>query len=147
MPGINRLLENIDLVNIPQAIEDGFVEIAHDLTKQQRDQLLHGELSDGHKTGLYKNPKYAAKKFAMNPLAGEGHKDYLLTGAFQGELFVDVRQTSIVFGSADPKTSTILDAQYNDGENILGLNERHIANVVTKLQQAAVSKITSQILR
>lgn len=83
-------------------------ETRDQLLEKQRDQLLRGERANGKKIGKYKNPAYAAKKYAMNPLAGEGNMDWKLTGALHNDLFVDVREEDIIFDSGDSKTGDLI---------------------------------------
>lgn len=144
---INQLIYNTDSLNVNEAVENAFIDISKNLIDAQKDQLIHGQLSTGKKTGLYKLKAYEIKKHAMNPLAGLGHKDYKLTGDFQRGIFVDVRATELVFGSLDIKTESILSSKHNDGDNIMGLNKESVAKVEPALQAAAVENIKAQIFR
>lgn len=143
---INQLLENVDSLDFNYLIEDSFYDITSTLVEAQKDQLIHGYLSTGQKTGTYKIEAYALKKHAMNPLAGYGHKDYKLTGELQKEIFVSVHQGELVFGSFDPKFLRVLDQ--NDGDNIMGLNSKTISEQIEpKIQSVVVEKVKSNILK
>jgi hypothetical protein len=143
---INQLLFNVGALNFNEVIEDSLYDLSPNIVKAQKDQLIHGYLSTGKKTGKYASKAYAAKKFGMNTLAGFGRKDYKLSSDFQRGIFVDVRATELVFGSLDAKTQQILNAPYNDGEDILGLNPNSKKQLVPELQSTAVPKIEAIIL-
>lgn len=146
MAGINQLSSNLDSLNLQYIVEDTLIDLAPELVKAQKDQLLHGRLSTGQKTGTYKIEAYALKKHEMNPLAGYGHKDYRLTGELFSGVFVDVRAKSIVFASADPKFGRVLDM--NDGDDIMGLSDDTIAEkIAPKLTELSVIKIKEIVLK
>ncbi|CAL7961491.1 hypothetical protein GAMM_230008 [Gammaproteobacteria bacterium] len=121
MPGINAMISKLEAVSIADIVGIAMENTQKRLTDSQRNQLLEGLRSDGTKIGKYKSKTYAAKKFAMNPLAGLGNIDNRLTGAFQSDIIVDIRpeSASLVFSSVDEKTSMLVSLQ---GKNIFGLS-------------------------
>ena len=128
--------------SIKEVVENSLIDTRNELTAAQRNQMLHGERSSGKKIGKYKNPDYAVKKYQMNPLAGLGFKDLKLEGDFHKEIIVDVRQNAVVFGSADEKTSDIIE---REGDNIFGLTKEraaeHGANYLAEAANNRIKKI------
>lgn len=145
MGSISRLIRNVKGLNLDEVFEESFSEKQRPLVLLQRDQMLHGERSDGKKIGKYRNKKYAQKKYAQNSLAGFGYIDLRLTGDFQGDILADVRNKSVVFTSADEKTSKLIE---DFGEKIFGLNEPYRKKFSAKeLKPTALKKILKQILK
>jgi len=99
---------------------------------------------DGTKIGKYKSEKYAAKKLAQNPLAGSGNVDLKLTGEYHEELFVDVREQTLVIDSAASadKIENII-GKYGDP---LGLNETSL-NEYKPISNKALNKKIIQKIR
>lgn len=101
MATIDQLIKRAKSLKFREIIRESVEETRSEIVQAQRDQMLHGLKSDGKKIGKYKNPDYARKKYQMNQLAGMGNVDLKYTGEFQSEAFVDTRNDSVVFGSAD----------------------------------------------
>lgn len=108
MSTISKLLRNLERVSLSDVLEDSFEETKTDMIRLQKEQLLKGERADGKKIGRYKNPAYAKKKHAQNPLPGLGYMDWKLKGDLHKEVFADVRENSVVLDSADLKTGRLI---------------------------------------
>lgn len=121
MSGINEMIRRLEAMSITDVVGVAMENTQKRLTDAQRNQMLEGLRSDGKKIGKYKSKTYAAKKFAMNPMAGLGNIDLKLTGEFQAAILVDVRpgSQSLVFSSADEKTSMIVSLL---GKEVFGLS-------------------------
>lgn len=115
------MISRLEAMSITDIVGTAMENTQKRLTDAQRNQMLEGLDSNGKKIGKYKSKTYAAKKFAMNPLAGLGNIDLKLTGEFQAAILVDVRpdNQSLVFSSADEKTAMLVSLQ---GKDIFGLS-------------------------
>jgi hypothetical protein len=116
---IKGLHDKIKSVNVGEVIESSMEDAAPLIADRQKDQMRDGVNQKGAKIGRYRNPAYARKKNAMNPLPGFGVPDLLLTGAFYKGIYADVRGDKLILDSTDGKTPK-LAKQY--GEEIFGLN-------------------------
>jgi hypothetical protein len=74
----------------------------------------------GEQIGKYRNPAYARRKNAMNPLPGFGIPDLKLSGAFHRQVYAETRGDKVILDSTDPKTQKLVDKY---GEEIFGLNK------------------------
>lgn len=137
MATIGHLINNLKAVNFNEVIEQAVEITAKDLSRKQQDQMLHGLNAEGDKIGKYKNPRYAEKKYAMNPLAGKGNVDLKLTGAFQKDIVVDAREISVVIDSADVK-SAMLQKKYG---KVFGLNKEYAGSYASQQMGPAATKI------
>lgn len=146
------MILNLKKINIKETIEEVMVEDVNALAAAQRDQMLHGERSTGKKIGKYKNKKYAAMKYAMSPLAGNGYKDLKLTGSFQDLIIAEPRSTGVVFTSNDTHTDAVtgdskLDSILNrEGEDIFGLNKKYAAQYATKSLKPKANKLFKKLI-
>lgn len=120
MNTIAAIKKRIDSLNISDQSQIAIDETREQLILKQQIQMLHGLDAKGEKIGKYRNPKYAAAKFAMNPLAGEGYVDLRLTKDFFNAQFVDVRTDVFVIESGDEKTDALVKKY---GEDIFGLSK------------------------
>lgn len=144
MSTISRLIANLDKVKINDVLEDSFEATKGDMIRLQKEQLLKGERADGKKIGKYKNPAYARKKHAQNPLAGLGFMDWKLTGDLHKDVFADVRGNSVVIDSADEKTTRLIK---NHGDPF-GLNKDNSGEYAKNhLAPEATTRIRNQILK
>lgn len=143
MASLLELRKRFESLNIDQLAKESVEETKQELINTQRDQMLHGEKKDGSKIGTYKNKIYAARKFAQNPLAGIDNVDLNLTGEFQEEIFVDVRQQTLVIDSAAnyEKVAKIFE-MYGDP---FGLNEKFIARYKSVSQKVLNKKIITKV--
>jgi len=144
MARLGQLMNRFKTLDIDKLAREAVEETRKDLLDIQRDQLLHGEKKDGTKIGKYKSEKYAAKKLAQNPLAGSGNVDLKLTGEYHEELFVDVREQTLVIDSAASadKIENII-GKYGDP---LGLNETSL-NEYKPISNKALNKKIIQKIR
>ena len=141
---IDRIISNMQQVSVNEVIADSMEATRGKLAAYQRDQMLHGETSEGKKIGRYKNPDYARKKFAMNQLAGLGNMDFKLTGDFHREVIIDVRERLVVFDSGDSKTPKLLRI----APNVFGLNaDNRSSYSLNVLRPEAVERIKSMVLK
>lgn len=102
------IIDRIDAVNVDLQVELSIEDSAQEIVRLQQDQLLHGQAANGKRIGKYKDPRYAAKKFALNPLAGYGNMDWILKGDLKNQVFTVVQGSEIVIDSADPKTGFLI---------------------------------------
>ena len=143
MAGINAMIKKAEALNLSEAVGEAIEQTIEEYKDIQRNQLLEGEGQKG-KIGKYRSKSYAARKFLINQKAGEGNVDLKLTGGFYNEIFVDVRNTSVVTDSADEKTGKLVEKY---GENIFGLNKVNKAGYSKNvLGPVAVKKIKTQLL-
>lgn len=91
------------------------------LRKAKINELEFGLLPDRKKIGQYASDEYAFKKNNLNPLAGMGNVDLILTGAWSNSLFPIKKGSGFVFNSSNDKNNGLLQ-KYGDG--ILGLNQK-----------------------
>lgn len=91
------------------------------LKKAKLNELEFGLLPDRKKIGKYRNFDYIEYKHNLNPLAGRGNVDLILTGAFSNSLFTTGRSTRYIFESGDPKADGLIKKY---GRDIMGLNQR-----------------------
>lgn len=89
------------------------------LKEEKVSEFTKGEKPDGTKIGKYKDPEYAYFKNQINPVAGFGNVDLLLTRQFTGRMFVKPYASGFIFDSTDPKTPNLLRYGYE----IMGLNQ------------------------
>jgi hypothetical protein len=144
MATISKLIRNTAALDMREVVETSLESTKGDLLRRQKGQMLRGERADGSKIGQYKSDAYAKRKFRMNPLAGEGNMDWALTGKLYDELFVDVRENSLVVDTADPKAEHLIE-EHGDP---FGLNKRNSgAYAKEELQPEAVMRIRKQILK
>lgn len=113
MGTILSLIKKFEQLNTDDIAVESIDETKEEIKVKQKDQLLYGLKADGTKIGRYRNNKYAAKKYALNPLAGFGNVDLRLTGELHREIFVDVRDNTLVIDSADEKTGSLIN-KYGD---------------------------------
>lgn len=92
------------------------------LKRAKINELEFGLRPDRKKIGRYRGFDYAEMKHNMNPLAGRGNVDLILTGAFSNSLFTTGKSTVYRFESGDPKAQSI---QNRYGIDVVqGLNQR-----------------------
>jgi hypothetical protein len=123
MPGTPaEFIERLQSVDIMQVVVDVFEKTKDAYLNLNRDQFKHGDKSTGKGIGIYANAGYALEKYSMNPEAGLGRVDLMLTHAFEKALFVDIYPDKFLVGSLDSKADQ-LDQDY--GEDIYGLSPSH----------------------
>lgn len=114
-------------------------------------EFERGLLPDDTKIGQYsKTPlgqDYAVYKNRVNPLAGFGYVDLMLTGSFTNRLFLKSYGNRLFeFGSTDNKTGNLL-GKY--GNEIMGLNketfEERQKNVYRITLSYEIQKILNKI--
>lgn len=90
------------------------------LKEKKVSEFTKGERPDGNKIGRYSDPEYAYFKSQINPLAGFGNVDLLLTRQFTGKMFVKPYAAGYIFDTTDEKRGNLL-GKY--GIEIMGLNQ------------------------
>jgi len=117
-------------VHIAMAIESK----DEDIVDFNRAQMLQSKRSDNQTITPRYTPRYAAFKGISNP-------NLLLTGEFQGEMFLNVNENdeSYFIGSFDSKAMILVD-RYSD--KIFGLNKTHqvLARQLTTAELARTYK-------
>jgi len=89
------------------------------LEQANAEQWRKGKRASGAPIGKYKSGKYAFMKNQMNPEAGAGQVDLILTKKTVNSITTDITTDSIVFKLNSDEWN--LKQRY--GENILGLNK------------------------
>lgn len=107
MGTIGTLLKAWQRVDTDRAIDDALEDTKGEVLRLNKEQLMYGQSATGGPMPRYRNKAYEAKKRAMNPL-NSGRWDLRLTGDFIRQMFIDVRPTVIVIGSADSKAIDLL---------------------------------------
>ena len=92
-----------------------------EIKKAKINELEQGKRHDGSPIGLYRNASYARYKNLLNPRAGLGRVDLILTGAFANSLF-PVRRGKGTF-SFDASNGKAPDLFAKYGEDNRGLNQ------------------------
>ena len=142
MATINQLRSRLTALNVKEEAEEALYQSREEMIELQGDQLSHGLNSKGGKIGKYKSDKYAAKKFAQNPLAGLGNMDWILTGELKGELFVDVRPQTYVIDTADPKAGKLIE----DFGDPFGLTkESKVKLIAGKLRPVFIKNVKEEL--
>lgn len=140
---IDKLIANLKSVKMQDVISSSIDATRYEAVEAQRDQMLHGKASDGKLIGKYKNPKYAQKKYAQNSEAGLGNVDLYLKGDFQKDVFIDTRDKSVVFSSADSKLEDLVDRY---GDRIFGLSPSYAAQYSARhIAPEAIKRIKQKI--
>jgi len=95
------------------------------LKEQKINEFEFGQLPNGRKIGRYASEDYSEYKYLLNPLAGEGNVDLIVTGRFVNSFFVRNASTNgaFIFGAKDDNN---LLGSY--GKDILGINKRWWVN-------------------
>lgn len=137
MTTIAALRRRFENLNVSEVSENSIDATKDQYKEQQRDQLAHGKRADGSQIGKYRNPAYARKKAAMNPLAGFGNVDLKLTGSYYKDLFVDVRSDVIAVDSSDSKAGD-LEKKYGDP---FGLGGEYRAKYIQALEPVFINKV------
>lgn len=128
MPGINKMIDKMQKVQIQNVLSASFKETKKELEELQIGQMLYGVRADGKRIGRYKNKRYAADKFAMNNLAGFGFIDLRYTGEFHKRVVAKIMRGFIIFTSLDPKTPD-LEKRFDP----FGLNKTSRSTYSTKI--------------
>lgn len=89
------------------------------LKKAKIKELEKGLRPDGKQIGLYRNPSYARYKNILNPQAGLGNVDLILTGAFANSLF-PVRQSrsTFIFDASNSKAGDLFAKYGNENRGL-----------------------------
>jgi len=92
-----------------------------ELRKAKINELEFGLRPDYKKIGNYRSDSYAFTKNNLNPLAGFGNVDLMLTGAFANSLFPVKSTVGYMFDASDQKKGDLI-AKY--GMDIMGLSQK-----------------------
>jgi hypothetical protein len=113
--GMIRKLESFDLQKeIVIILNDGKKE----LFEIQKEQWLSGDRATGQKIGKYANAAYAKAKSGMNPKAGPGYMDLILTGDTINSLKIEVSADVINYELQSDEHALV----NRFGKDILGMN-------------------------
>lgn len=115
------LLKKLEAFDLEETIEKCFELTEDDIADTQREQMLHGENSQGEDIGYYRNSAYAELKERLNPLAG-GTVDLKITGDFHKGIYATVIGEELVISSFDEKTD---DLEQKYGDEIFGINDNY----------------------
>jgi len=135
-----QLKKRLEALKVDRVSQDSMEAVSNQLADRQRDQMLEGKNRKGARIGRYRNPAYARMKEVMNPLPGFGVPDLRLTGEFYKQVYVDVRDNTVIIDSTDEKTQSLVNKY---GEEIFGLNENTKAEFIRKdLRPVFMQKIS-----
>jgi hypothetical protein len=113
--GMTRKLEAYNLNNeITIVLNNGKKE----LFLIQKEQWLSGDRATGQKIGKYANAAYAKAKSGMNPKAGSGYMDLILTGDTINSLKIEVSADVINYELQSDEHALV----NRFGKDILGMN-------------------------
>lgn len=133
------IVKRFEGLNVDTVSQEAMEQVTTPLKEKQKDQLLSGLNRMGEQIGKYRSPAYAKKKYAMNPLPGEGIPDLKLTGAFHREVYAEVRGDKVIVDSTNDKTQALVNKY---GEKIFGLNtEKKIEFIKEDLKPAFIREI------
>ncbi len=136
MVSINDMRKRLTAPALNQVVQDSIEDNRDAIRELQIDQLKHGKNKKGELIGKYRSKSYAKKKNQLNPLAGLGNVDLILTGALKNDIFVDVRPDVFVIDSADSKTGELIK-KYGDP---FGLSKESNIELLPALQKTAVKR-------
>lgn len=142
MKTVNTLLQQFRGINVTEVIVDALVLSEQDYADRQRQQMLSGLNADGDKIGVYRDPKYKAKKFRMNPIPGLGFVDLKLHGGFYDGIFAITDNDGLRVGSTDFK-SKMLEDKYGNIFTLAPVNKS--AFIQLKLAPLTFQIITSKL--
>jgi hypothetical protein len=108
MTTVLDVLDRLVRVDVAKESADSIEATKGKIIELQQDQLKYGLTSKGRQIGKYKDPRYARKKNAMNPLPGLGYMDWKLTGELYREIVVKVFQGSYFITSTDDKFKSLV---------------------------------------
>lgn len=144
MATIDKLLGNMITLDMTQVLREALYSNQAILVRYQRLQLLQGYKGDGKRIGRYKSPQYAIKKALKNPLAGTGFVDLRLSGAWYNDIFVEIRDRTVLFENGNEKTADIFK-KYGDP---LGLSKKNAKEVSAGWLMPTIARMVRQkILR
>src|SRR6188768_4133497 len=139
-----EMLRRLRSVDILQEVGEAIEQTKEEAIKANQAQLfLKGEKSDETALKPYKSEAYAKRKRAMR--GGVSIVDAYLTGSMYRGMFVDVRDTVVVFDSLAPSATFMIE---RDGPKIFGLSKPSkdaYANFYMPLVQRSIKKQTGCI--
>lgn len=106
-------------------------EFLEDLNVQQ---LQEGVNSKGEKLGKYRNSSYARFKNRLNPTAGLGNVDLILSGKYSKGIEAKVKAKALVFEGTDSKTAFI-DNKYPDSRGLTTQSRAELTTVMLPFLQ------------
>jgi hypothetical protein len=121
-----RLQPLLNLSTIQELVKTIVVSDEKVLKERKINEFTHGEKPSGEKIGTYSTSEmgqeYAYFKNQINPLAGFGNVDLLLSRSFTQKMFLNANGNNgrFIFNSTDNKTMN-LKVKY--GNEIMGLNQ------------------------
>ena len=136
---LNRRLKDFDLLEV---VQDAVVETSGDIITLNQGQMSLGRRADGTEI----TPTYSDLTIMLKDEKGQETRWVTLkdTGAFWGDMFVDVGNSSYEVGSADAKSAK-LEKKY--GKKIFGLTKesKREEYIPIYLLPAVQNKITKRL--
>lgn len=128
----------MERVNVPVVCSSAVFVTKDDIAERNRQQMREGKGSRQN-IGKYRSSIYAKYKNAVNPLAGIGNVDLILTGAFTRGIAVTVTGEDYNIWSSDTKTEDLV-TRY--GGQIFGLNPKNKQEYIgQQLEVAAMEQV------
>lgn len=105
------MIEKLQRLDINRMVSAIFASTAIDkeATDLLREQWEKGQNKEGGAIGYYASSSYAQRKHQMNPMAGLGVVDLMLTHALERGLYLEVQGDTYQFKSSDEKYSELHD--------------------------------------
>ena len=98
---VGTYIESLVKLDAPALVAETFKNNEAFLIDANITNLKHGLRSNGERIGTYKNDYYARKKNNLNPLAGLGSVDLILTGKFISGITIDFTNEAMIFDSTE----------------------------------------------
>lgn len=135
-----RLSPLLNQSTMSDLVEKIVVSDNEKLKARKVEEFTKGERPDNTKIGTYSNrselaAEYAFFKNKVNPLAGLGHVDLMLTRSFVNKMYVKPHGLGFILDSTDNKTGNLV-GQY--GKDILGLNQDWFSNRQSQIYKATL---------
>lgn len=142
MTTVDAMLRRFERIDVVNEAKQSLYDVRYSYVDQQKRQLLHGRDKNDKLIGKYKSAQYAAKKFALNGLAGLGNVDLRVTGRFYAGIFVDVRDMYLYIDSEDSKTAVLTEKYGND---IFGLSKTYRVPFVQKAGRVLLLRLRAAL--
>lgn len=142
MVTVAEMLRRFDKIDLDNEIKQTFYDTRDDFVTQQQHQITDGIRADGKPifnviTGSDEySPGYARKKGKRKPI------DLHLSGEFQNDIFIDVRDNEVIVDSADSKSG---DLQKRYGGAIFGLYVPFKQNYIDKSKPVFIGRIQDKL--
>jgi hypothetical protein len=142
MATVSQVIRNVRAVGQQEIAQESIQATAPQYLEKQKAQLSEGLNKDGSPI----LPKYAPRTVQIKKRKGQRTDVVTLrdTGDFYQDTFLDVRDSSFVIDSANPKTQDLLDKY---GEDIFGIGGDFKASYVNEDLKPVFQKSIKQAMK